>query len=80
MQQRIQYNPTILLGKPTIRGTRIPVYLILNLIKNGYTLKKIRQAYPELRPADIRAALEFAERSMEYEEEFIRVGRIEYAK
>ena len=68
MLDRIEVNPDILLGKPVIAGTRIPVYLLLNLLASGYTFKGIMKAYPGLTQADIVAALSFAEQRMRYEE------------
>lgn len=50
----------IIAGKPVIRGTRIPVSLLLNLLSRGYTVEKICKAYPQLKPQDIKAALEYA--------------------
>ena len=67
-QNRIEVNPDILLGKPVIAGTRIPVYLILNLLASGYTQQRILEAYPGLTPEDIRAALQYAEQRMRFEE------------
>jgi uncharacterized protein (DUF433 family) len=61
MKSRIEVNPNILLGKPVIAGTRIPVYLILNLLASGYDSRRIMEAYPGLTEDDIRAALEYAE-------------------
>lgn len=66
--QRIEINPDILMGKPVIAGTRIPVYLILNLLAAGYDQARIIQAYPGLTPEDIQAALWYAEQRMRYEE------------
>lgn len=60
MKERIEVNPKILCGKPVIKGTRIPVYLILELIKEGYDVKKIIEAYPSLKEEDIKAAIEYA--------------------
>lgn len=61
MNQKIEVNPEIMVGKPVIKGTRIPVYLILNLVANGYNFDRIIKAYPELTKQDIKAALEYAE-------------------
>ena len=67
-RQRIEVNPDILMGKPVIAGTRIPVYLILNLLASGYTQERILVAYPGLALEDIRAALQYAEQRMRFEE------------
>lgn len=56
----IEVNPRILAGRPVIKGTRIPVYLILDLIAGGYTFQKIVEAYPTLTPEDVKAAVEYA--------------------
>jgi len=61
MNKRITINPKILCGKPVIKGTRIPVYLILNLMAAGYTFKRIIEAYPQLTKEDILAVLDYAE-------------------
>lgn len=68
LYQRIEINPDILMGKPVIAGTRIPIYLILNLLASGYDEKRIIEAYPTLTREDIRAALWYAEQRMRYEE------------
>lgn len=57
---RITIDPRIMLGKPVIRGTRIPVYVILNLLGEGYRAADIIKEYPDLKRADIVAALKFA--------------------
>lgn len=59
-QDRIEINPKILLGKPVIKGTRIPVYVIVNLIAQGKTVEYILGEYPDLTREDIRATLSFA--------------------
>ncbi|MBI4163667.1 MAG: DUF433 domain-containing protein [Candidatus Aenigmarchaeota archaeon] len=66
--ERIITNPRILAGKPVIRGTRIPVYLVLNLVAHGKTMKQIVDDYPDLEEADVKAALEYAAKHMRYEE------------
>ena len=66
--ERIEINPEILTGKPIIVGTRIPVYLILNLLASGYDEERIMEAYPSLTREDIRAALSYAEHRMRREE------------
>lgn len=58
MNKRIEVNPQIMTGKPVIKGTRIPIAVILNLLANGYTVERIIEAYPPLTLEDIKAALE----------------------
>ena len=60
-RKRITCDPNILVGKPVIKGTRIPVSLILNLLAHGYTIKRVIEAYPTLTETDVFAALEYAE-------------------
>jgi len=64
-QNRIIMDPDVLRGKPVVRGTRIPVTLILNLIAHGYTFERIIRAYPILTDQDIRAAVSFAQTFLE---------------
>ena len=59
MSERIEVNPKILGGKPVIKGTRIPVYLILELLSAGYDFKRIIKAYPTLTEEDINSFLLF---------------------
>jgi len=57
---RITYDPDILGGKACIRGMRISVSLIVNLVANGMTVEEIIDEYPDLEPEDIRQALCYA--------------------
>lgn len=66
--ERIIFNPKILSGKPIIRGTRISVDFVLELFAGGMTEAEILEEYPRLTRADIRAALEYAARSVQREE------------
>lgn len=65
---RIVIDPKVLLGKPVIKGTRIPVSLVLNLLAHGYDFERIIQAYPILSREDIQAAIRYAEAVLEREE------------
>lgn len=65
---RIEVNPDIMLGKPVIAGTRIPVCLILNLLGSGYSFERIVQAYLGLTRDDIVSALTYAEQRMKFGE------------
>lgn len=73
-EERIEINPEILLGKPVIKGTRIPVYLILDLLAEGKTFDEILRAYPDLEKQDIYAALYFGGELAKYEEELVKVS------
>ncbi len=68
MIERIVVNPKVLAGKPVVKGTRIPVYLILNLLANGKTTTMIVEEYPELKKEDVTAAMNYAAEHMKYEE------------
>jgi uncharacterized protein (DUF433 family) len=57
---RVTRNPQILRGKPIIRGTRVPVYLIVDFVNNGVTPAQIVEDYPDLTLEDVEAALAFA--------------------
>ena len=65
---KIIVDPKIMVGKPIIAGTRIPVYLILNLLANGYDFDRIIKAYPILAKDDIKAAIRYSEARMKREE------------
>lgn len=58
--KRITTDPNICFGKPCIRGTRIWVSLIVENLADGVTEKELLEAYPQLTPDDIRAALAYA--------------------
>jgi len=60
LTERIAVNPKILCGKPVIKGTRIPVSLILELLSAGYDSERIIDAYPSLTAEDIKATAEYA--------------------
>ena len=64
---RIEINPAVMLGKPVIRGTRIPVELIVRKLGEGATESELLDAYPRLAPGDIRAALTYAAESLAHE-------------
>ena len=65
--ERISSDPDILHGKPCIKGTRIPVSLIVSLVAEGATVEEIIKDYPSLTPEDIRAAIKYASKLCEYE-------------
>jgi len=57
-------------GKPVIRGTRVPVDLIVRLIAQGKTFDEVLSDYPQLTRKDIQAALEYASQLMDAEQVF----------
>ena len=58
--ERIEIDPEIMGGKPVIRGTRVPVEIILRKLGGGMTPETIMADHPRLAPEDIRAAQTFA--------------------
>ena len=66
--ERIELDPKVCNGKPVIKGTRIPVAVILEQISEGESWDKIRANYPELTREDIQAALLYARASLEHAE------------
>jgi uncharacterized protein (DUF433 family) len=60
MHERIEINPAVMAGKPVIRGTRIPVEIILRKLGAGMTPEEIVTDHPRLTADDIRAAQAFA--------------------
>ncbi len=59
-KQRIAVDKKILAGKPIIKGTRISVEFLLDLLARGWTHQKILENYPQLKKTDIQAALKYA--------------------
>ena len=58
--ERITVDPEIMVGKPVFKGTRIPVYIILDLMGEGTPEEEIVKIYPDLSVKDMRAAIKFA--------------------
>jgi len=58
--ERIVSDPKICSGKPCIKGTRIPVHIILDLLAAGENFEGIKKAYPNITDEDIRACLSYA--------------------
>ncbi len=65
---RIEIDPKVMLGKPVIRGTRIPVELILRKLAEGASEADLLDAYPRLKRVDIQAALSYAADTLAHEE------------
>ena len=62
--ERITLNPKVMAGKPIIKGTRLTVEYILNLLAHGATTEEIMQEYQGLQPEDIQACFLFATKSL----------------
>ena len=65
---RIELNPRVCNGKPVIKGTRIPVSVILEQIAEGESWADLVSGYPELEKDDIKAALIYARESLDHAE------------
>lgn len=61
-RDRITIDPAICHGKPTVRGLRYPVEMILDLLSSGMSHEEILGDYPDLEREDILAVLEYAAR------------------
>ena len=66
--ERITVDRKVMLGKPIIRGTRIPVELILRKLSEGATEADLLDAYPRLTRDDIQAAIGYAADTLVHEE------------
>lgn len=68
---RISIDPKILSGKPVFKGTRIPISIVLQMLRDGATFQKIIKEYPRLTEDDIRAAFDYSIFIIEHPEEEI---------
>jgi len=66
-QDRISLDPKILVGKPVIKGTRMAVEFVIDLLANGWTESEILRNYPRLTHEDIQACLCYASSMMKSE-------------
>ena len=60
MFERITFDPAVMGGRACVRGMRMTVSLVVNLVANGMSTEDILREYPELEPEDIRQALQYA--------------------
>ena len=70
MIERVEINPQVMQGKPVIRGTRVPVELLLRKLAEGATIEDLLDAYPRLSAEDVRAALTYAADAIAHETVF----------
>ena len=68
--ERITFNDEVLRGKPIIRGLRISVEMILELLAKGSTYQELLDDFPDLEPDDIKASILYAHRMLTQEELF----------
>ena len=68
INDRIEVNPDVMLGKPVIRGTRVPVELVLRKLSDGTSEADLLDAYPNLTREDIHAAMRYAADTLAHEE------------
>ena len=68
LRDRIELNPRVCNGNPVIKGTRIPVSVILGQIAEDESWETLLAGYPELKKEDIQAALLYARASLEHTE------------
>ena len=66
--ERVTINADVMLGKPTIRGTRITVELLLRKLSEGNTIQDLLAAYPHLEREDVLAALSYGAEAISREE------------
>jgi len=78
MNDRITCDPTVLLGKPTIKGTRIAVELIMDRLADGWSAEQIVSSYTNLQTEDVLASISFAAQMLR-EEQFIAVSKLQAA-
>ena len=65
---RIELNPRVCNGRPVIKGTRIPISVILEQVADGASWDTLLLNYPELKKEDIQAALIYARESIDHTE------------
>jgi len=70
-EERIEINPDVLVGKPIIRGTRIAVEFVVDLLARGWSMEQILQEYDHLTRADIMACLGYASDTLKSERVYL---------
>lgn len=75
LRQRIVSDPAICGGQPCIRGTRVPVHVVLDFLAAGDSVEALLREYPQLCREDIQAALAYAARVTREEWEILPSGQ-----
>ncbi len=68
---RIEINPKVLVGKPVVKGTRIAVEFVVDLLARGWTTEQILREYDHLTPEDIQACLSYASEVLKSERVYL---------
>ena len=68
LAERIEIRPEVMVGKPVIKGTRVPVELLLRKLSEGSSVDDLLEAYPRLVREDIYAALAYAAAAVSFDE------------
>ncbi len=69
-RDHITVDPQILVGKPVVKGTRISVELVIDLLAAGWTQEQVLDSYPTLKTDDVRACLAYASEILHSEKVF----------
>ncbi len=70
-QDRIAVDPNVLVGKPIIKGTRISVEFVIDLLARGWTSEQVLREYDHLSPEDIQACLSYASELLKSERVYL---------
>jgi uncharacterized protein (DUF433 family) len=70
-QRRITVDPKVLVGKPIVKGTRISVEFVIDLLARGWTTGQILKEYDHLTPEDIQACLAYASEMLKTERVYV---------
>ncbi len=66
-EEQIARDPSVMVGKPVVKGTRVPVELVLRHLAQSLDVGDVLEAFPHLTPDDVRACLTYAARSVDAE-------------
>ncbi len=72
-KNHIEANPEVMFGKPCIKGTRVPVDLILERLTEGWVFEDLLDAYPRLKKEDILACIEFENNGLDTKGLLLRI-------
>jgi uncharacterized protein (DUF433 family) len=73
-KEHIVSDPNVLVGKPSIKGTRLSVDFILRLLAEGWTERQLFDSYPQLKPEHLRAIFAFVQECLA-DEEFVQLKK-----